>query len=371
MPHAGHEHGSNRRVRSTPGTTARRARWSGGRPGGRASQPVRFPTTDGWSGAAAPGDVSAVARSAISSYERGWMSADVDVSGELTGYERERVTQVRAWYGRSPGPADRLLSGVSHRARWLTDRLLEIPRARGAVEDASGRLLEALDGQLLRHVDVPAVGLVGATASGERRRALQRADEEAARLHTRYVGGLSAQAAVAGAASLTPVMAVVAVAADVGVALLGSLRTAAHTLSLYGLPAGDGRLVPASVGLVSVASETDTPRRQELIRATVATVTGEVAAEPTSSEVMRLAAQQTGTRTVKEAVEQLLRRTVRCRAVAVVPVLGAAASASASGWLVSRVSEAAGHAGAVRFLHEHAQVPVGTLLGEPVQVAVT
>lgn len=299
------------------------------------------------------------------------MSTDVDVSGDLTGYERDRVAQVRAWYGRSPGLADRLFSGVSDRARWVTDRLLQSKRARQAIEDASGRVLDALDGQLLRHVDVPAVGLIGASASGQRRGALQRADEEAGRLRTRYVGGLSAQAAVVGAASLTPVMAVVAVAADVGVALLGSLRTAAHTLSLYGLPPDDGRLVPAAVGLVAVASETDTPRREQLIRATVATVTGEVAAEPTSSEVMRLAAQQTGTRTVKEAVEQLLRRTVRRRAVAVVPVLGAAASASASGWLVSRVSEAACHTGAVRFLHEHAQVPVGTLLGEPDQMAVT
>lgn len=299
------------------------------------------------------------------------MAAGVDVSSDLVGYEQDRVGQVRAWYGRSPGLADRLLSGVSDRARWVTDRLFQMPRARRAIEDASGRVLEALEGQLLRHVDVPAVGLVGATASRERRSALQRADQEAARLRTRYVGGLSAQAAVAGAASLTPVMAVVAVAADVGVALLGSLRTAAHTLALYGLPANDGRLVPASVGLVAVASETDAPRRQQLIRATVATVAGEVAAEPASSEVMRLAAQQTGTRTVKEAVEQMLRRNVRRRAVAVVPVLGAAASASAAGWLVSRVSEAARHTGAVRFLHEHAQMPADALLGEADQMAVS
>lgn len=123
-----------------------------------------------------------------SSCERGWMSADVDVSGDLVGYEQDRVAQVRTWHGRSPGLADRLLSSVSDRVRWVTDRL---------------------------------------------------------------------------------------------------------------------------------------------------------------------------------------RRTVRRRSVAVVPVLGAAASASASGWLVSRVSEAARHTGAVRFLHAHAQVPVGALLGEPDQVAVT
>lgn len=341
------------------------------RPGARMAE--RSVPNDGRMGGCGPlWDVSAMARSPTDEANGGWMAASAAGSGDLTAYEAGRVAQIRGWYGRAPGLADRVLSGVSDRARWMTDRLLETPRVRRAVEDASGRVLEALDGQLLRHVDPPTVGLVGPTASGRRGRGLQRADEEAARLHTRYVGGLSAQAAVAGAASLTPVMAVVAVAGDVALALLGSLRTAAHILSVYGSPTDDGRLVPASVGLVAVASETDPSRRRQLIRAVMATVTGQDPTRPMGEEeVVRLAAQQTGSRTVKEAVEQMLRRTVRRRAVALVPVVGAVASASASGWLVSRVSEAARNTGTVRFLHEHAQVPADTLLGDGDRMPVT
>lgn len=292
------------------------------------------------------------------------MGPSVTGAIDLTGYEQDRVAGVRGWYERSPGLPDRLLLGVSDRARWVLDRLMQAPRVGQAIEDASGRVLGALDGQLLRHVDASVVTLAGPTGSGRRERALQKADEDAARLHTRYVGGLSAQAALAGASSLTPVTAVVAVATDVAVALLGSVRMAAHILSVYGLPTDDPRLVPGSVALVAAVSETDAPGRRQLIRRAAATLTGEISAEPMSTEIMRMATQQTGSRAVKEAVEQLLRRTVRRRAIAVVPVVGAVASASASGWLAARVSEAARHVGAVRFLHEHAQVAVGALLDE-------
>lgn len=283
------------------------------------------------------------------------------VTSDLTRYERDRIADIRDWYGRRPGTVDRLLAGASDRARWLLDRALESDRVREATERGATRVLETLEGQLLRDVDEPSLG-AGHVEPALRERALRRADERAAQLRSRYVGGLSGQAAVAGAASLSLPMAVVALAGDIAGALLGSLRTAAHTLVVYGVDRDDPAIVPASVGLVAVASETEVSERRAAIRAAVLQLTGGVGAVPVTDEIPRVVAQQTSSRAAKEAVEQIARRMLRRRAIRVVPILGAVASATASAWLASRVSEAATHAGAARFLDQHAGVPVRELL---------
>ncbi|MBW3562879.1 MAG: EcsC family protein [Actinobacteria bacterium] len=284
-----------------------------------------------------------------------------DVTAGLTRYERDRIVEIRDWYGRRPGAVDRLLAGASHRARWLLDRAMESDRVREATERGATRVLETLEGQLLRDVDEPSLRFDPAEPA-ERERALQRADERAAQLRSRYVGALSGQAAIAGAASLSLPMAVVAVAGDIAGALLGSLRTAAHTLVVYGVDRDDPALVPASVGLVAAASETETAERRATIRGAVLRLTGGVGAVPVTDEIPRVVAQQTSSRAAKEAVEQIARRMLRRRAIRVVPILGAVASASASAWLAARVAEAATHAGTVRFLDQHASVPAGEVL---------
>ena len=284
-----------------------------------------------------------------------------DVTTDLTRYERDRIDEVRGWYERRPGAVDRLLAGASDRARWLLDRAMESDRVREATERGATRVLETLEGQLLRDVHEPSLG-GGPTEPARRERALRRADERAAQLRSRYVGGLSGQAAVAGAASLSLPMAVLAVTGDIAGALLGSLRAAAHTLVVYGVDRDDPALVPASVGLVAAASETEPSQRRATIHGAVLQLTDGVHGVPVTDEIPRVVAQQTSSRAAREAVEQIARRMLRRRAIRVVPILGAVASASASAWLAGRVCEAATHAGAVRFLDQHAGVAVREVL---------
>lgn len=281
-----------------------------------------------------------------------------DEQTHLTGFERHRLTGIRDWYGRQPGTADRLLAGASDRARAVVGHVLDSERGRRALERGTDRVLERLDERLLRDIDERSL-LAGRDLGDtwHRSGALQDAEGRGRDLEMRYVGLLTGQAAVAGAASLTLPLAVLATAADVAGAVVGSLRAAGHTLAAYGLEVDHPGLLPASVALVAAAGETDPVVRRATIDDAVARLTRHRADVQPAERLPQVVVQQAGSRTVRETVEHVLRRVLQRRAVALVPVLGAVASGAASGWLASRVTEAARNAGTLVFLHRHAGVP--------------
>lgn len=286
------------------------------------------------------------------------------VTSALTDYEHRRLAEVRDWYRRRPGAADRVIAGASERARATVGYVLDSDRGQRALQRGVDRVLEEFDRRVLREI-VEARPLAGVDRPEAPRRAaaLRRADERADELNVRYVGLISGQAAVAGAASLSLPLAVVAMAADVAGAVLGSLRAAGHTLLVYGVDPDHPSLLPATVSVVAAASETDGEVRRATIRDTIACLTSDGTTSIPEERLARVVAQQAGSRTVRETVEQALRRALQRRAVRVVPILGGIASGAASAWLASRVTEGAGHAGTVAFLHRHGGVPVDAALG--------
>lgn len=284
---------------------------------------------------------------------------DTDATaGRLTHYEHARLDDLAAWYELAPGATERLLAGRSRRARAILDLLLGSPRVRDAVARATERVLDELEPRLLHRVDEEPVRVHPSADAWARTRALQDADRRVDRIRTTYVGWLSTQAAVVGASSATLALAAATIAADVASAVVGSLRAAAHVLLVYGVERGDPRLLPSAVDLVSIANETDVEARRRTIRSVVASVTGSGVPLPSDRRIPRIIVQQTGSRAVRETIEQTVRRALRQRAVTLVPVLGGLASGVASGWLTNRVVEGARHAGTMRFLHEHAGTAV-------------
>lgn len=280
----------------------------------------------------------------------------------LTTYERSVVDDVRRWLDREPGWPDRLLMGVSSTSRQALEVVLETGPGRRVLKVATQRALEAVEGPLLGDLydDAP----IEVYLEAERREsALRSADDRARQLRDVYVGALGAQGALTGAASLSWARSAMALAADVGVALLATLRAAAHNLSVYGALTSHPSGVEAAIELVAAASETDPEVRRPTILALTRRLAEQHGSGDLEEELPRVLMQQTSSRAVTETVEQVVRRLLHRRLAGLVPVLGAVAGGAASGWLAAQVCEAARHVGRVAFLERHTGIRLEDLLG--------
>ena len=271
----------------------------------------------------------------------------------LTTYERHVVADVRAWVGREPAWRDRVLVGASNRARRVVDLVLESERAERFVEQLTTTVLENLREVAVRDLGAR-VAPAPSDASG-RERLLRAADERSRDLAHHYAGLLGVQGAAAGAMSLTALLSVVVLPADVAIAVGGALRAGAHQLALYGVSPADPGALEASVEIGAIAGEIDPTLRRVGVQATTRRLLAGDATDADRS-FSRVVVQQTGTRAIKETAEQTVRRILRRRLAGIVPVLGALASGASSASLAMRVGEAGRHVGRLTYLARHADL---------------
>lgn len=285
---------------------------------------------------------------------------------ELTTHQRHVLEEVRDWYVREPTIADRWLGGASGRARRIVDTALATDLGRRAVAAATDLVVERLSGDAREGVlDLPAL------PAGDPDVALRAADERARELRRRYVGLLASQGAVLGAGSTTIALAAVATSADIGLSVYGSLHAALRTLAAYGVRPTDRSSLHAAIEIAAIAAETDVHQRRRSILNVAARLSDREVRRPVP-ELGRLVAQQIGSRTLRETVEQTVRRAAHRRLLSLVPVLGAAASGAASGWLASQVCESGQQIGRLTFIvrrtdrsprHLIEDVPPGRMVG--------
>ncbi len=282
----------------------------------------------------------------------------MNVEDILLSYERSVVDEVREWLNREPGSMDRLLGGVSSRSRQALDLVLETGPGRRALQAATERVSAALeDAVLLDLEDRVKMPTVPVDPQG-RQAALRRADERARDLRGWYVGALGAQGALVGAASVTMARSAVAVAADVTVAVVVTLRAAAHLLGVYGVVPSHPSALRAAIDLVAAATETDAAVRERTILSVIRRLVEQLPDVHLAPELPRVVVQQVGSRAFKEAIEQTVRTILRRRLAGLVPVLGAAAGGAASGWLATQVCEASRQVGRTYFLVRHTSLQV-------------
>lgn len=293
----------------------------------------------------------------------------MNVDEILQSYERSVLDEVRQWLNREPGWMDRMLGGVSSRSRQALDLILQTGPGRRALQAATERVSAALEGAVLidleDRVEAPTVP---ADPQG-REAALRRADERAGDLRGWYVGALGAQGALVGAASVTMTRSAVAVAADVTVAVVVTLRAAAHVLAVYGVVLSHPSALQAAVDLVAAATETDAAVRRRTIGAVSRRLVEQRPDLDLTPELPRVVVQQVSSRAFKEAVEQTVRTILRRRLAGFVPVLGAAAGGAASGWLATQVCQATRQVGRVAFLVRHTALQVEDVLGMDVSAS--
>lgn len=265
-------------------------------------------------------------------------------TSELTTFQRHVMEEVRDWYVREPTMADRWLGGASGRARRIVDMALATDTGQRAVARATDLVVERLAGDARQGaLDLPAL------PAGDPDVALRAADEHARELRRRYVGWLSGQGAVLGAGSTSIALAAVATTADIGLSVYGSLHAALRTLAVYGVRPTDRASLHAAIEVAAIAAETDVHQRRRSVLNVAARLSDHDVRLPVS-ELGRLVAQQVGTRVLRETVEQSVRRAAHRRLLTLVPVFGAAASASASGWLASQVCESGRQIGRLVFI---------------------
>lgn len=285
----------------------------------------------------------------------------------LQPYERSVVDEVQQWLYREPRWMDRTLGGVSSRSRRALDLVLETGPGRRALKAATDRVSAALESAVLSDLEGDVARAVPHDPEG-REAALRQADEHAAELRKRYVGALGAQGALAGAASLTVPLSVVALVADVTTAVVVPLRAAAHLLAVYGGVRSHQPALRAAVDLVALATETDLSVRKSTTLAVSRRLVQQLPDAHQGGELPRIVLQQTSSRALREAVEQTVRRVLSRRVARLVPILGAAAGGAASGWLAGRTCEASRQVGRLVFLVRHTPLDVEDVLGVDVEV---
>lgn len=280
----------------------------------------------------------------------------------LEPYERSVLVEVQQWVNREPDWVDRMLGGESSLSRQALELVLETGPGRKTLKTVTDGAIAVLEGMVLSNLEDDVEVPVPSDPKG-REAALRLADERARDLRDRYVRALSAQGALAGAASLTAMASAVTLVADVAVTVGATVRAAAHHLAFYGALPSHRSALEAAVEFVAVASETDPPVRKR----TIASVGQHLAEHPPfsdlSGELPRVIVQQVGSRGVKEAVERMFRRVLRGRFTGLVPILGAAAGGAASGWFAGQVCDASRQLGRAAFLTRHTPLQLTQVLG--------
>ncbi|MDP8960718.1 MAG: EcsC family protein, partial [Actinomycetota bacterium] len=288
----------------------------------------------------------------------------------LEPYERSVLDEVQQWLNHEPRWMDRMLGGVSSRSRQVLDLVLETGPGRSALKAATDRASAALEDAVLRDLENDVAPVVPDDPEG-REAALRQADERAGELRNRYVGALGVQGALAGAASLTVPLSVVALVADVSSAVVVPLRASAHLLAVYGGVRSHQAALQAAVDVVALATETDLGVRKGTTAALSRRLAEQRLDADTAGQLPRIVLQQTSSRALRETLEQTVRRVLRRRLARLVPLLGGAAGGAASGWLAARTCEASRQVGRVAFLVRHTPLELEDVLGEHAGPAVT
>lgn len=263
---------------------------------------------------------------------------------ELSEPEREWLRAAEAWINEDPTVTGRALATLTSSSRRLVQRVLDGVGAQKGAEVIARRVIETFD-----PVTSPVSLSRPATIDNDdarRRQAMRAADGHARAVQRRYIAVLGLQGAATGAASVNPFATVAALTTDVAASTFGLLRAASEILSGYHDFAD---LKAVSVATLLVAGETDaTARRAGLLEA--------AGVGPDhrrgGHELASVLAEQAGPRIVNEAVEALVRRRIRQRALSTVPLLGAATGAATSVWMAERTCTAARNVGRLASVHD-------------------
>jgi hypothetical protein len=218
----------------------------------------------------------------------------------VTPYDRGQVRAIERWKAEPPSLLTQTSGIVFAPVGWLARRL--VPAS--AVE----KVLAAAD------------AMAREMATGDAADTLEACDTLAEAAQNRAVAAATAEGAAAGAAGL------IAAPLDIPAMVVLSLRTIHRIARCYGFPA-DQRL---ALAVLSVASANSVKDRRAA-----------VAALGTSGDMERAAETAAGRQLSREAVIVAIRALARRRALAAVPVAGAALGAGLNGAFLNSVAWAA------------------------------
>lgn len=284
---------------------------------------------------------------------------------DWTPYEQDAITDIRSWVQRQPTRVDRAFELSGKPVEVLLGHALRNERAKEAFNKAIEGLLTLLNEWATAAAPGPPLDRYRSRgAEVERREEIAKldlalVDKVAQPYYRRYVTGLAAEGAAAGGASLlSPVAALIALAADVPAVVAGSLHAAASHQAAYGFDCHDPKEKEITMQLLLLSTEVTDAGKQVGLMA-----------------VYRAAAELSGRTTWAQLEQQLLVRLIRTQGEKVgvrvtqrklgqiLPAVGAVIGAGFNAYYADKVCTAAYQTCRARFLARKYGLPVEAIVG--------
>ncbi len=261
-----------------------------------------------------------------------------------TEYERSQATAIRAWRGKEPSVASKVVGFIAMPLAWLVGKIIPDAAILGALNFSNACAAYCTDLEdIKREAGVSTIRELHTLQ-------LERLDELANSTHNWAVGLAATEGAATGATGL------VGIAVDVPIIVTLALRTIHKIGACYGYEPVSEYDAQYAYGIMSSsASNTMKEKAASLITLRALRVTLERQTWKAMAE--KAAAQQLGKEgaliAIRALAKQLGINLTKRKALQAIPLVGAAVGASANGWWIQDVGWAARRSFQERWLSDH------------------
>ncbi len=266
---------------------------------------------------------------------------------ERTAYEEKQIELIREWEREEPGVVSKAIGILTQPLAWLVQQVIPDAAIMGALDFASAIAKSLSDhDDLLRDAEV-------STLAELHDLDLERLDGLADEVHDWAVGVAAAEGAATGAAGLPGMV------ADVPVVITLALRTI-HKIGLcYGYPSND-EVDQKFIFAVLSASGTNSVKEKlaslALLRSLQVILMRQTWKTMSEKAVASQLSKEAGVIALRSLAKQLGVNLTKRKALAAIPVIGAAVGGTANGWWLKEVGWAARRSFQERWLRDHGKL---------------
>jgi hypothetical protein len=268
----------------------------------------------------------------------------MDSAGPITPYERDQGEHIQSWSQEPPGIVERAAGVALAPLGWVFNRIIP-PSAIEALLRASDWLADKTIGEAAKQRDA-------ATASKPEAR-LEELDAETDRIRNWAIAYASGEGAVAGAVGL------ISLPIDIPAIVTLSLRTIRRIGLVYGYAAANEAEKKFIFSVLAVAGANSMPQKVAALDAMRDLETDLIARHWVAlgqRAAQRTVRAETMLLFIRDVAEQLGLNLSRRKALAAVPIVGAAIGAAMNGWYLRDVATAAQRAYQERWLRERGRL---------------
>jgi len=254
---------------------------------------------------------------------------------KLTKYESQQLRDIKKWQREEPGVVARASGLLSEPLVWLTKKVIPEASIRGALDGSNSAAIWLTDSKdILRDAKVLNVAAVGDLE-------LQAQDALANEVHNWAIGIATAEGAATGATGLPGLL------ADMPVLVTLSLRTI-HKIGLcYGYEATSTRDNQFVYGVLAASGANSVGEKVSallLLRSLEVVLSRQTFKAMSEKAVQSVLSKESAIISLRSLAKSLGVNLTRRKALAAIPVIGAAVGGTANGWWMKEVGWAARHA---------------------------